>query len=361
MNILEIEEIVLCLYKNMDVKEKLKLSALSTKYYRLVTSFHKMFKTVFKCNFDNRYDTHTYQDDNYLYLSDIYNNEVICINHKTFEQIIIKKHRPPRAICECSGKEGIIIHDDNTLIHIKFLPAYSDNILIDNIEYHGLSYCINNKLFVLNKKQIDGKECDVLEYYKMGDKLEFVSFIKIPTYKFFPTIIGNDINIYLIYWCTEKHVIATFDIQSNMIINEIDINKEYEINIIDDNILLYDKCLGNLYLNESSKPIYTIPKNYYIIDDKIKKLTLPLSVLVLVHNYYYVEDDSCNFYPKISLKDTNYQPACIIVVLSNKTWDVVHREEIYTDYAANYYTVGNTVFIDCQCENKIMAFNFENL
>ena len=109
--------------------------------------------------------------------------------------------------------------------------------------------------------------------------------------------------------------------------------------------------------------LYKAPEYYYIIDNVIYRLKLPLSAFVLVHTNYYYNFDSDDEILEVIPEQIDHKPACIIVIINNNTLNIIHQENLYIDYALYYYVIGNTVVIRNQDETnpKLLMYNFENL
>lgn len=370
---MNIEDIILCIYDNANLHEKIKLSQLSRLHYKIIQLFHKLRKTILY-GIKNDINSITYHDNYNLFLHDYVNNKVICINGKSLKTSIVSNVLFKGSTCStynnCIIDDGIIIYNNNKLKYIKLYPKYKEFILIDKINIHRYYYC-DNKLFLIKKRSSTNRKYHYsLECHDFfDDKLELNYSIPFDTKS--PMIYGNDRMLFIsTYFHSEKNgscwtfkTLNTFNgnVEFEFILEG---NREATFSFISDCILLYKDQEILCSIIEKTlhfKTIYKIPDNYNMIDNDIVHLKLmDCSVFVLVHNYYHDDNENNE---TIIPEDINYEPACIIVILNNKTWTVIHQEKIYLDYALDFYVVGSTVFIKNHCEKnpKILVYNFENL
>lgn len=352
--IFDIDEILLCIYVNASIQEKIKLSQLSAKYNKLVKTFNKIYKIIFPCIIDKNRGYYINTVDNYLYLSS--DDDVILIDSSCNQTVV--KFRTSACIDERNKafiNNGIIIYKNNQLKQITFLPKYTENILHDNIQCSRIHFN-NNTLYVETKKEINNRPRQVLEYYNLIDgKLEYIDFIILYTT---PNYIANKNIMCIMEWydlecknrILENNKIVcqfythdgncTMDIIDNYVLRHINHNNSISCSLIS------TKLKFNV--------IYKAPKHYYINPD-IKELKLPLTVLILKH---YNDDNENN------VEDYKWNvPEHIIVILANKTWNVIHEEPLYNHYKDYFYVINNTVFMEGKSKNhnKIMAYNFDTL
>lgn len=361
MNVFDIEEILLSIYENSVQSGKVVLSSLCKKYYALVRQYHKHCKTIFMCTFNKKYGDNIYCDYNNLYLCN-YNDGQITHIHKSFAKIIRKECNLPRDLYQyTNGNTSNVITMTGNVItmtgkmikKLQFVPEYKEICIYQTKNYVSLYYFDNIVVMVANR---------ILSYYILeDDELIYVNCINIERQH---EICGNRKFIcYSIccgnYW--ENKIIST---RSNNILHEF-ITYNNVINIIDNYIFIEDdqEILHANIVNESLmfESIYKIPNNYFV-SSTILKLTLPFITFTLTHRYYDNEDvdDSVELTTAINTEKTNQAPACIIVIL-NMQGEVVKSIHIHHDYIANFYVIGNTIFIHTQLKNTIIGYNVDNL
>lgn len=355
MSIFNIEEVVLCIYENAPMQEKLKLSQLSVKHSKLISTLHKICKTIFTHTINKKYGDYINVDDNYLYLRN--NDAVTCIDtmfHKT--HVNFKPSDRYDSFCDAKLNNGIIMHSNLKIRYVTFLPKCEEIVLYNKIRCLRI-YFFNGILYILTAKEINDKHFMLLSYYHLTNNT--TKFIGVLELNVIPSIVGNKDILCISQW---DHIQCENKIyKNNEFVCEFNTNND-DISIIDNYILIEGN--KNILCSIIGKKlnfntIYNAPDNYYIICS-IKELTSPLTVLILVHDYYNTEDidESVEAYTEVN---ENFIPACIVVVLANKTWEVVHREPINSDYTESFHVVGNTVFIEGTTTHKIISYNFNNL
>lgn len=354
MNVLDIEEILLSIYENSVQSGKVVLSSLCKKYYALVLQYHKHCKTIFMCTFNKKYGDNIYYDYNNLYLCN-YNDGQITHIHKSFAKIIRKECNLPRDLYQYTNgnTSNVITMTGKMIKKLQFVPEYKEIWIYQTKNYVSLYYFDNIVVMVANR---------ILSYYILeDDELIYINSINIERQH---EICGNRnficCSIYRDnYW--ENKIIS---IKSNDILYEF-VTCGNAINIIDNHVfiendqeILYADILNASFMFES---IYKIPNNYFV-SSTILKLTLPFITFTLTHCYYDNEDvdDSVELPTAINTEKTNQAPACIIVIL-NMQGEVVKSIHIHHDYIANFYVIGNTIFIDTQLHNTIIGYNVDNL
>lgn len=183
MNILNIEEILVCIYNNINLQGKYKLSLLSSWHKKTIQFFHKQHKTVKHHRIPYVNMCTSYHDACYLYYHNDKKYETVCINSDIFKVDIISDVGFNDTFSQCYIDDGILIYEKNLKL-IKIYPKYeeytlieiNDNMYIDNVKYY------NQKIYVQKRRSTRRKSYHRLEIYRLlNNKLELINFIDFGT------------------------------------------------------------------------------------------------------------------------------------------------------------------------------------